>query len=81
MKKFKGHNKYQNYLDKKQKAEVAELNGKIHWLRRAIIVAIVAAVVGYFLRYLTEPKEKKSADQSSKTAQPLSTPATQPEIK
>lgn len=53
MKKFKGHNKYQNYLDKKQKAEIAELNGKIHWLRRAIIVAIASGLIGYGLRYLT----------------------------
>ena len=77
MRRLKGHKKYQSYLDKKQKAEIAELNGKIHWLRRAIIVAIVAAFVGYFLRYLTEPKEKKSSDQPTGVGQSPSTPATQ----
>lgn len=77
MKKLKGHNKYQNYLDKKQKAEIAELNGKIHWLRRAIIIAIASGLIGYGLRYLTEPKEKKSVDQSSTVGQSPSTPAMQ----
>ncbi len=65
MKQLKGHKKYQNYIDKKLKSEIAEMNGKIHWLRRAIIVAIVAAFVGYCLRYLTEPEQKTSRDQSS----------------
>lgn len=78
MKRYKGHKKYQSYIDKKHIAEMAEINGKIHWLRRVIITAIVAAVVGYFLRYLTEPKEKKSANQSVTVEKSLSTPAKQP---
>ncbi len=77
MKKHKGHNKYQNYLDKKQKAEIAELNGKIHWLLRAVILAIISGFMGYVLRYLTEPKEKKSEIQALKTGQSISNPDTQ----
>jgi hypothetical protein len=79
MKQLKGHKNYREYIDKKHKAEIAEMNGKIHWLRRVIITAIVAAAVGYFLRYLTEPKEKISTDQSATAGKSLSTPATQSE--
>jgi hypothetical protein len=64
VKKHKGHNKYKNYIDKKLRAEKAEINGKIHWLRRVIITAIVSGLIGYGLRYLIEPKEKKSTDQT-----------------
>ena len=78
MKQLKGHKQYQSYLDKKQKAEMAEINGKIHWLSRVIITAIVAAVVGYFLRYLIEPKEKKSINQSATVGQSPLLPAKQP---
>jgi hypothetical protein len=78
MKRYKGHKKYQSYLDKKQKAEMAEINGKIHWLRRVIITAIVSGLIGYGLRYLTEPKEKKSTDQPASVEQSPSLPAKQP---
>jgi hypothetical protein len=78
MKRYKGHKKYQSYLDKKQKAEMAEINGKIHWLRRVIITAIVSGLIGYGLRYLTEPKEKKSTDQPAAVGQSPSFPAKQP---
>lgn len=65
MKQLKGHKKYQNYIDKKLKSEIAEMNGKIYWLRRVVITAIVGAVVGYAFRYLTEPKQKTPTVQSS----------------
>jgi hypothetical protein len=74
MKQLKGHKKYQEYIDKKLKAEIAEMNGKIHWLRRVIITAIVAALVGYGLRYLTEPKQKAPTDQSLSTEKSQTTP-------
>jgi|SRR5579863_1343862 len=75
MKQLKGHNNYQGYIDKKLKAEIAEMNGKIYWKRRVIISAILAGLVGFGLRYLTEPKQQVPTEQSVLKKSNQSTPA------
>ncbi len=79
MKQLKGHNKYQEYIDKRLKSEIAEMDGKIYWKRRVIITAILAGLVGFGLRYLTEPKQRPPTNQSTSGKSNQSTPAKPPD--
>lgn len=79
MKQLKGHNKYQSYLDKKLKAEIAEMNGKIHWLRRAIIAGIIGFIVGLSTNYLKAKQEQqKDTPKESPKQQQVSQPSNPP---
>ena len=68
-KRLKGHYKYINYLNKKIDAEIAEINGKIDWLKRVIIAALIAFVLGIISVVITEQlkcTKDKVADKSKK---------------
>jgi len=81
MKQLKGHKKYQEYVEKKIKAEIAEMNGKIHWLRRAIIAGIIGFIVGLSTNYLKAKQVKQTDTQKElpkeQQVSPPSTPAKQ----
>lgn len=52
MKRLKGHKKYQEYLDKKTKAEIAEMNGKIYWKKRAFVSALIGLILGILISWI-----------------------------
>lgn len=68
-KRLKGHYEYIDYLNKKIDAEIAEMNGKIDWLQRVIIAAIVAFFFGIISVVITEKlkcKKENKAEVSKK---------------
>lgn len=77
MKRLKGHKKYQDYIDKKLKAEIAEMNGKIYWKRRVIITGILTFVLGLALRTIIDLFPKQLTPPKPQEETRLSTPATQ----
>jgi hypothetical protein len=65
MKKYGGHKKYTSHKERQIKAEQSDQNSKIYWWKREIWKWAIGAVLGYGLRYLTEPKNTQSKDPQS----------------
>ena len=77
MKRLKGHKKYQDYIDKKLKAEIAEMNGKIYWKRRALISAVIGLILGIAVSWIAIKLGLPTPMRSSQQEKQLSTPAMQ----
>jgi hypothetical protein len=77
MKQLKGHKNYQDYIDKKQKAEIAEMDGKIYWKRRALISALIGLILGIVISWIAIKLGLPTPMRSSQQEKQLSTPDTQ----
>lgn len=75
MKQLKGHNKYQEYIDKKLKAEIAEMDGKIYWKRRVFISAILGLIAGLLISWIVTKLNLQPTNPTSSVETQLSTPA------
>ncbi len=79
VKLFGGHDKYRRHKRRELLAIKKDQSAKIYWWWRKILEWLIAAALGFLLRYLIEPKQALSKDESSKITNAPSIPAKQNE--